>query len=283
MKTAHKIALAKAAYHCIHAGRTMLGKNDKTIVRRRGSTFELDLAEGIDFAIYLLGAFEPATLRAIQKWSTPGRLALDIGANVGAHTLHLAQLVGPTGKVLAFEPTDYAMSKLRRNIELNPEIASRIVTHKCFLGASDDTSAPALIYSSWPLTATDSLHDKHLGRAMAAEATPQRQLDAVLGTEVNNVAFVKMDVDGHECSVLKGASKVLSMSKPVFVMELAPYSLEENGGSLEELLGYFSPHGYKFLDERSEEPIGEDPGAIARAIGEGASKNVIAVPPQRNR
>ena len=61
----------------------------------RAFVWELDLREGIDFAIYLQGGFEPAALAGGVGVVKPGSVALDIGANIGSHTLPLAQIVGP--------------------------------------------------------------------------------------------------------------------------------------------------------------------------------------------
>src|SRR6202165_5901393 len=104
MKTAHKIGAARVIYHAVHAGRTLLGRTDQEIVVRDGVTYELDLSQGIDFAIYLGGMFERSTAVALAKLTEPSSLVLDIGANIGAHTLHLASLVGLNGRVMAFEP-----------------------------------------------------------------------------------------------------------------------------------------------------------------------------------
>src|SRR6202158_5363177 len=135
MKTTHKIAAARAIYHVIHVGRTLLGRTDQKIAIRDGVTYDLDLSQGIDFAIYLGNIYERQTKAALRRLVSPGSLVLDIGANIGAHTLHLAQLVGPNGRVTAFEPTDYAFRKLGRNLELNPELKSRVTACHCFLAA----------------------------------------------------------------------------------------------------------------------------------------------------
>ena len=116
MKTTHKIAGARAMYRVVRAGRAMLGRTDRDVVVRGGINYELDLSQGIDFAIYLGNIYERQTKAALRRLVSPGSLVLDIGANIGAHTLHLASLVGPTGRVMAFEPTDYAFGKLRRNL-----------------------------------------------------------------------------------------------------------------------------------------------------------------------
>ena len=60
MKTANKIALARLAYRAIHVARAMAGYSDRCIVKRDGVIYDLDLSQGIDFAIYL-GMFERET------------------------------------------------------------------------------------------------------------------------------------------------------------------------------------------------------------------------------
>jgi FkbM family methyltransferase len=284
MKTAHKIALARIAYETLRSARKLAGKNDRCVVRRGGLTFELDLAEGIDFAIYLGNVFERQTRRAISRLTEASATVLDIGANVGAHTLHLARCVGPAGKVHAFEPTGFAYRKLSRNITLNRSLEPRIIAHHCFLAASDQTKVPTSIYSSWPLiesdraqTADGDIHSKHLGQAMPTESAAARSIDNVL-FESNNppVQLVKLDVDGFECEVLRGADTLLRESRPIFVMELAPYVLDERGASLAELVDMFRRYNYRFYDERTNRLLAQTAVGISNTIRDGESINVIA-------
>jgi FkbM family methyltransferase len=277
MKTIHKIAAARAIYHAVHAGRALLGRTDREIVVRDGVTYDLDLSQGIDFAIFLGNIYERQTKAALRKLVSPGSLVLDIGANIGAHTLHLAQLVGPNGRVIAFEPTDFAFRKLRRNLDLNPSLASRVEAHHCFLTASEGASVPNAIYSSWPLAKEAGLHAQHLGREMQTESAQARSLDSILSERADRkVQLVKLDVDGFACDVLRGATAMLRGARPVFVMELAPYVLEERGTSLDELLSHFVPNGYVFYDERTRKPLPSSAGELQRMIANGAGINVIA-------
>ena len=94
LTTRTKIALARLIQRPLMMARRMFGQGHETIVRRRGVRWQLDLREGIDLSIYLLRAFEPSTLKAFERLVKPGMTVLDIGANIGAHTLHLARLVG---------------------------------------------------------------------------------------------------------------------------------------------------------------------------------------------
>ena len=125
--TATKILIARMLYFLLHALRRPFGFRDQVVARRRGVVWNLDLREGIDLTIYVRGAFERDTLRALESLVREGATVLDVGANVGAHTLHLARLVGATGRVVAFEPTDFAMAKLRANLEANPELRTATV------------------------------------------------------------------------------------------------------------------------------------------------------------
>jgi FkbM family methyltransferase len=277
MKTTHKIAAARAIYHAVHAGRRLLGLTDRQIIVRDGINYDLDLAQGIDFAIYLGDIYERQTKAALRRLVTPGSLVLDIGANIGAHTLHLAKLVGPGGRIIAFEPTDFAFRKLGRNLELNPRLASRVTPCHCFLTGTDADQVPSAIYSSWPLAQEPGLHAKHLGREMRTEAAQARSLDSVLAELADRpVQLVKLDVDGFECDVLRGATTLLREVRPVFVMELAPYVLEERGTSLDELLSYFIPNGYKFYDERTDKLLPSSALDLHRMISDGAGINAIA-------
>jgi FkbM family methyltransferase len=277
MKTIHKIAAARAVYHAIHAGRSLLGRTDQEIIVRDGITYDLDLSQGIDFAIFLGNIYERETKSALRKLVSPGSLVLDIGANIGAHTLHIAHLVGPSGRVMAFEPTDYAFRKLGRNLALNPSLASRVKAYHCFLTVDDGAQVPNAIYSSWPLAKEAGLHAKHLGREMRTESAQARSLDSILSEHADRkVQLVKLDVDGFECDVLRGATTVLRDARPVFIMELAPYVLEERGTSLDELLSYFVPNGYTLYDERTRKPLPLSARELHRMIPSGAGINAIA-------
>ena len=87
MRTVTKIAIARTLHHFVRSGRGIAGRPDKGIFSRRGIVYELDLSQGIDFAIYLGGMFERSTAIALAKLTEPSSLVLDVGANIGAHTL----------------------------------------------------------------------------------------------------------------------------------------------------------------------------------------------------
>jgi FkbM family methyltransferase len=268
LSTRQKIAIAHAAYR----GLALLGRGPHVTTRRRGVWWQLDLREGIDLALYL-GVYEPTTARVLARLAHPGATVLDIGANVGAHTLPLARAVGPRGRVLAFEPTAFAHGKLRHNLLLNPELAGRVSPERTML---TDGELVETLYSGWPVEGGDALHALHGGRAETTTGASARRLDDVLAERgVEHVDLVKLDVDGYECHVLGGAPRLLAAGPPI-VMELAPYVLEERGRSLAELLGLLSAAGYRLSDEKTGRPLPTEPAAIERLIPRGSSRNAIA-------
>lgn len=278
LKTKQKIALAGIVQTAVMGIRRLFGKGLNTKVKRSGVNWDLDLREGIDFSIWLLGSFEPETVRCYQKIVKAGDVVLDIGANIGAHTLLLAHAVGPSGKVYAFEPTDYAYAKLSENCALNPALANRIHSVQWMLVGPEVAGKPAPgLYSSWPLKHDVDLHELHQGRLMTTSGAQARTLDsAVLAFGLDRVDCIKLDIDGYECGMMRGASEVLTRWQPVIIMELAPYALEEQGESLHELIQMLKKHGYALFDLSKGTPIAMDSKSIERRIPPGASLNVIA-------
>ena len=89
LSTATKIRIARMLYFLLHAVRLPFGGRDQVRTRRQGINWNLDLREGIDLTIFTMGAFERDTLRALETLVRSGATVLDVGANIGAHTLHL--------------------------------------------------------------------------------------------------------------------------------------------------------------------------------------------------
>ncbi len=260
------------------ACRRAFGKPPEAEFLRQGIRWRLDLREGIDFSIFLLGAFEPSTVRAYSALVKAGQTVLDIGANIGAHTLPLARLVGAEGRVIAFEPTAFAYRKCAANIALNPELRPRISLHQAMLVETQDQSLPSAIFSSWPLVERGELHEKHRGRRMDTQGARTVTLDqAVDELQLGEIHFIKLDVDGYEYPVLAGGRNTLRKFRPTIALELAPYIHAEHGHSLEELIALLTETGYGLRSIDGSKPLVADPVALKRSIPAGGSINVLAV------
>lgn len=278
LTTRRKIALAAALQTGIMAARGAVGSGPKARVRRRGIEWDLDLREGIDFAIWLMGVFEPATVAACARLVPPGGVVLDIGANIGAHTLPLARLVSPQGRVYAFEPTDWAQAKLAANLALNPDLASRVTRVQTML-TDWENAAPTPLYASWPLTAASGVHPLHRGRKMDVAGANATTLDAFLRREgVTRIDFIKLDIDGFEIAALRGARETLRRFRPAMVMELSPHQLAEQGGSIEELAALLDAADYRLIELDGSGDLPLDGAGLRALIPHGASRNAVALP-----
>lgn len=276
-----KLFLARCLNRGLRPLRRLGGRDMKLACRRRGVNWQLDLDEGIDLSIYVLGAYEPRTLRTYSHLIRPGDVVFDIGANIGAHTLHFARLVGAGGRVHAFEPTDFAVEKLRGNLALNPDLAARVSVHQCFLVAEPGAGLPAALFASWPVADEHlDLDPSHRGKPKALAAAAAITADAfVAGTGLDRLDFVKLDVDGNEYEVLRGFAQALRRFRPVILVELAPFVYDAgNAHHFDEFVALLVGLGYQFADAQTGAPVPADAAALRRLISPGSGLNVLLRP-----
>ena len=280
LPTKNKIFLAKLARALVVGLRKIIGKGSKTIVYRNGLFWNLDLNEGIDLSIYLLGSFEPETNMAFNRIVRPGMTVVDIGANIGAHTLPLAEMVGSTGNIIAVEPTDWAFRKLLDNLSLNPHLIDRVTTIQAMLVESDSEVLPESIYSSWPLKseAVDDFHPIHFGSLKSTKGATAITLDNLLKQlDITTVDVIKLDVDGFEIGVIKGAYNIIYYNKNIkIIMEFAPYLFNNETDEIGQFLSILENNGLilYLLDSGASLPM--TPHDIADLLPHGASINVLA-------
>lgn len=173
-----------------------------------GARYELHLGELIDLALYLQ-QFEPDVRATIRRLTKPGMTVLDIGANIGAHTLLFSSLVGPTGRVVAFEPTDFAYAKLQKNLSLNPALRVEVV----HLALADRTSSQQQVdfRASWQTNG---------GRTNGPSTVDMVRLDEWSEAQgLLRVDVIKLDVDGYEYPVIAGGMATIARTRPTFIIE----------------------------------------------------------------
>lgn len=240
-----------------------------------GITYELHLNELIDSNIYYTGSFEPDTTAAIRRLVKPGDVVLDIGANIGCHALRMARLVGERGRVLAFEPMPWPRRKLEKNLALNHLPNVEVVAR----GLSDAPRQAVVHFrSSWLVGATGrSTEDPSSAGAHQVEFA---RLDDVLAEKgIARVDFIKLDVDGFEYKVLRGASGLLERDHPTIMMELGAYTLEAVGDDIREMVSFLSARGYRFYQETSFAEWPSTEAMIAAVPADGTIDVVVSARP----
>lgn len=202
-----------------------------------GIRLKLDFSQIIDVAVYLR-RFEPEIVAAIDRYARPGYTVVDIGANTGMHALPFAAKVGLEGKVYAFEPTDYAFSRLQENMSLNPRL--QVEAFKIALSDENIDSLTIDYRSSWR---TDGVVEKH--RSVVAVRVFDQWMSESGGRRVD---ILKIDVDGNEFPILNGAKKTLERDRPLIFIEIGPWHFQSRD---RDPLTLLSNIGYRFWDAKS--------------------------------
>lgn len=161
----------------------------------------------------LRGAIEPDLAIAVALVE-PGSLVVDVGAHYGAFTLPLARAIGPAGTVIACEPNPAARPILERGLAEN-----RLTNVSVLPYAISDTSANGRL--SVPADPSRSSLRDIAGSHYSMEVQV-RPLDALLEDRDQPVRLIKIDVEGHELGVLKGASAILQKDRPLVMFEDLP-------------------------------------------------------------
>lgn len=184
-----------------------------------GYRMRLDWKKDRSFAY---GTWEPEVVRAISGSVLPGMTAFDLGAHGGFFTLLLSKAVGRKGKVIAFEPLPANFRVLEENVRLNSTenvtVERQAVTSQTGQFRLD---VPALESS---LLAGPYQDDDERGRTLVAATS----LDEYVFQKEIRVDFIKIDVEGAEDDVLRGARRTLETFHPMMVIEL--HNLENEYG-----------------------------------------------------
>jgi FkbM family methyltransferase len=248
-----------------------------------------DLYIGRSFELY--GEFSEGEVELFRRVVHAGQIVLDVGANIGAHTVPLAKLVGRTGRVLAFEPQRTVFYTLCGNVAQNN---LELVVH-CYHAAVGEQPGTIAV----PELDPDA--EQNFGGLSLAGVTEPAGLSSVPVIRIDDLRlskcdFIKIDVEGMERAVLVGASETIRRCRPLLYIE------DDRREQSPALRRYLASLGYEmfmhnpllfnpknFLDNRENvfgnivsqnlfahhvetpSPLGNDPAGMQRVIVERSS------------
>ena len=213
-------------------------------VLRDGSLFVVQPGLQLGWHVLLFGAYE-REVREIMRAVVPrGGTVIDVGANVGWHSLLMARLVGADGRVLAVEANASIRRRLALNIALNRLANVDLVP--CALSSREQMLKFTVRTAEQPDSASGHvLADDAGGEAAAIEARP---LDAIVREKAcARVDFLKIDVEGFEWPVLQGAEETVSRFRPHIVFEFDKAYWPRGGGDPASLSAFFDTHRYRLF------------------------------------
>ena len=197
--------------------------------------------EYIGRRILLSGSFEKEELVHFPALVKPGDICIDVGANIGIHTINLARAVGTTGRVIAFEPVHRNSLLIELNCSLNNLTNVTVVNAPLF-----STGGKALVANMPNNDSSLAFFEENTGQSQAVNTRSLTLDDYCADQRLDSVNFMKIDVEGADLQVLRGAKKLLSSSrKPrVVVVEMIDPYLKRFGDSINSLYEFMCERGY---------------------------------------
>lgn len=191
--------------------------------------------------------FEQITRSIYETLLSPGDAAIDVGANHGMHTFPMAQAVGPTGLVIAFEPIPTVAEALRQRVatecagvvdvqQLALSNRTGIADFHCVEANHGYSGLQAKNYPFEPLTKLIKVQVDRLDHRLGALAS-------------RSVRFIKLDIEGGEFDALRGGEDLLRRHRPLVVFENSKRAAAESYGySKSDFFEFFASLGYELRD-----------------------------------
>jgi FkbM family methyltransferase len=215
-----------------------LMKTDQVVVH--GHRMYLDPLDSL--CLSAKGVYEPFESDLILHEVRPGDVALDLGANIGYFTLMMARLVGPAGRIYAFEPDPENFTLLRKNIESNGYVNVELINK----AVSNETGEKKLFLSE-DNRGDHRLYDSADGRQSRAVSTIR--LDDFFHQTPGKIDFIKMDIQGAEFWALSGAPELLQRNpNVVLITEFWPVGLHRAGVDPRKYLDLVSGLGFSTFE-----------------------------------
>lgn len=213
-------------------------------------SFEVDARSDTLKRLLKYKHYEPYLAEIAKKHINPERDVLDIGANIGLFSTLAAKNISSRNKVLSVEPTPLALKYLRGNIQRN-NIQESVIIYE---GAATDNPGNRLIniipgkeeYSSL----SNIVHPPALGKKFEALEVHSDTVDNLVSKFNLKPGFIKIDTEGGEYKVLKGALATITKLKPVIVSELIDNLLQSFGDSSAKVINLLEDNGYNVFNAR---------------------------------
>lgn len=222
-------------------------KNSVRKVKRFGINFELDLNDYPAWLIYFNS--DADNTFNVLSFLGNAKTIFDVGGNMGQTALAISQKVSHDATIYSFEPYPATYQKFKNNLLLNPLIKN-IIAENIALG---ETESELLMFQD---CATNSggfriVYDKEKNNSGVVK-TQSTSIDSyVKNNNISKIDFIKIDVEGFEMTVLKGAKNTLLNHRPKLFIELNDSNLNKQNASSKALITFLVSMGYKISNAAS--------------------------------
>jgi FkbM family methyltransferase len=217
----------------------------------QGSDMLLNLNDtGISQELFFTGVHEPESTKQFKKELKPGMTIFELGANIGYYALIGAKIVGPKGKIIAFEPSPVNMRSFKANVALN-NIEKIVDTYQ--MGIGDKTGK--MLFNLVNKGNMSSFYNRNDGdgiKTLKSIEVDVISVDDFLLDKQIKIDYMRMDVEGYEYEIFQGMKKFLytEYAPTAFFIEVHSELLNNNGHSCKEFVLMLNTFGYDVTSAR---------------------------------
>jgi FkbM family methyltransferase len=236
-----------------------------------GLRVHLHLGNDTSWCLYVGGCIDPNEFVYLNEVIASGMVFVDVGANEGLYSLFASRRVGAEGLVLALEPSAREFDRLQRNLALNR--TSNVRARR--LAAGERAGVARLRIAGYEHEGHNTFGDfAYAVDTERFEDVEVRTLDEILAEEeIRRVDVLKIDVEGGEAAVLRGAHGTLERQRPIVMLELFDDALRKQGSAAAEVIHLLGGLGYRLFTYH------EGSGDLVALDGvQAQSLNVVAIP-----
>jgi FkbM family methyltransferase len=200
--------------------------------------------------LFVSGSFDPNELTFISEHLKPGMIFVDAGAHEGIYSLLASRLVGQEGHVLSLEPSRREREALVKNIDLNAARNVEVLP----IALSDHMGEAELRVAERAHSGHNTLGEfAHVVGQASSETVQVATLDSVLKEHgLNRLHFLKIDTEGAELKILRGARRSIEAFRPVIQFEVNETALRAQQSSPVELIEFVGSIGYRCYEFSSQ-------------------------------
>jgi len=231
--------------------------------------------------IYIDGVFERDCWNFVKGFLRPDMVLFDVGANLGQYTLLGARCVGQRGRVHSFEPSERMFHELEFNVALNG-LSEMCVLNRFAVSDATGTARLSRYEEGAEVFGSLGTHKRCEANIVGYEEVPTVRLDDYLEEHgIDQVDFIKMDIEGAELLALRGAERLLSRdAAPTILLEMGDVNSVGFGYRSRDLWDYLVSLGYRMY---SLGPRGESLQDAQPPTDSHRAMNLVASKQERGR
>lgn len=208
---------------------------------------DLDTSQSIE--LYYFKVWEQHLLDVIDKHVVEGSVAIDAGANFGSISVPISKKLGDAGKLYSFEMSKVMADRLKRNLQQNKCSNVEVIN-----AALSETVGESVSFNEPEFSEKINFGDIRINKENNGSQVETVTIDSLDITD--KVSFIKVDCQGYDLKVMKGAKNTIQKHKPVVVFEWEVDMSAIFGDTIEDVFDFFSTLDYEVTKIEKDDWIG---------------------------